>query len=87
MYIVYKTLLNPQSCDCNPQGSMSLQCNANTGICQCREGVHGDKCELCEDEFYGLDIVGCHSCNCNIAGSTTTICNKTSGICDCKVTF
>ena len=41
------------ACDCNPAGSVSLQCDRNTGKCQCKQGMIGDKCDQCAPDTSG----------------------------------
>ncbi|XP_050736724.1 laminin subunit beta-1-like isoform X4 [Eriocheir sinensis] len=41
------------SCNCNRDGSETLQCNHETGQCQCREGIGGEKCDECARGFTG----------------------------------
>ncbi|PWA31086.1 hypothetical protein CCH79_00019986 [Gambusia affinis] len=43
-------------CNCNPTGSVSNTCDSR-GRCSCKEGVSGDKCDLCPDGPVGAD--GC----------------------------
>lgn len=43
----------PSACDCNPAGSVSLQCNRDTGKCQCNRGMIGDKCDQCDADTSG----------------------------------
>ena len=47
-------------CDCDPNGSKSLQCDDN-GNCQCKEGLNistdpedGGKCDSCIQDYYGF---------------------------------
>ena len=44
-------------CQCHPQGSLSKDCNPN-GVCNCRLGIQGDKCDTCQDGFHRIDL-GC----------------------------
>ena len=41
------------ACDCNPAGSESLQCDRDTGKCQCKQGTIGDKCDQCDADTTG----------------------------------
>uniref|UniRef100_A0A3B5KS05 Laminin EGF-like domain-containing protein n=1 Tax=Xiphophorus couchianus TaxID=32473 RepID=A0A3B5KS05_9TELE len=43
-------------CSCNPTGSVSNTCDSR-GRCSCKEGVSGDKCDLCPDGPMGAE--GC----------------------------
>ncbi|XP_023191049.1 laminin subunit gamma-2 [Xiphophorus maculatus] len=43
-------------CNCNPTGSVSNTCDSR-GRCSCKEGVSGDKCDLCPDGPMGAE--GC----------------------------
>ncbi|XP_014880340.1 laminin subunit gamma-2 isoform X2 [Poecilia latipinna] len=43
-------------CSCNPAGSVSNTCDSR-GRCSCKDGVSGDKCDLCPDGPMGAD--GC----------------------------
>ena len=41
------------ACDCNLAGSVSLQCDRDTGKCQCKQGMIGDKCDQCAQDTSG----------------------------------
>lgn len=41
------------ACNCNPDGSETLQCDHETGHCKCREGIGGLKCDECARGFTG----------------------------------
>ena len=71
-------------CNCHPDFSVSPQCD-DLGVCSCKPGVGGDRCDVCLDEFFGLSTSGCTACNCSAVGSNSTVCNKTDGQCECLV--
>ena len=62
-------------CQCYPEGTMEYtnpsgvkQCNNDTGICTCKEGYAGDKCETCDTGYYDQNINDTSldvSCLCN----------------------
>uniref|UniRef100_UPI000D319754 laminin subunit gamma-3-like n=1 Tax=Maylandia zebra TaxID=106582 RepID=UPI000D319754 len=45
-------------CNCNVNGSVSLQCDVE-GRCACREGVTGEKCNTCQAGFHSIGPGGC----------------------------
>lgn len=49
-------------CNCNLEGFFDVSCN-EYGECNCKFGVLGIKCDLCEENKYNL-IVGCVSKYC-----------------------
>jgi len=52
-WVVFLLVLSLTACDCNPEGSESLQCGED-GQCPCKDGVHGMKCDQCEENYYDL---------------------------------
>uniref|UniRef100_A0A8C4QXA4 Laminin, beta 2 (laminin S) n=1 Tax=Eptatretus burgeri TaxID=7764 RepID=A0A8C4QXA4_EPTBU len=72
------------SCNCNPQGSLSGECDPNGGQCQCRPNVVGRHCSFCAPGTYGFGPSGCRSCDCGLEGSQHAFCNKDSGQCMCR---
>ena len=67
-------------CDCDPQGSTSLQCSVD-GKCQCKPGVTGDKCDMCEANYWNFpddSSPGCESCECMVEGSLGNRCGSRS---------
>ncbi|CAL1537788.1 unnamed protein product [Lymnaea stagnalis] len=71
------------ACDCDPEGSESLQCNQLDGQCRCLPGRGGLKCADCEDSFYGDPRDQCIPCNCNQQGSPSRQCDRRTGQCSC----
>ena len=47
-------------CECYPYGSLSQQCDVETGACRCRSGVSGVKCDKCSHGFAELTSKGCN---------------------------
>lgn len=41
------------ACECNLQGSETLQCERKTGACICRKGISGHKCDQCTRGYLG----------------------------------
>ncbi|XP_077013786.1 laminin subunit beta-3 [Tamandua tetradactyla] len=78
-----------EPCACDPQNSLSPQCNQFTGQCPCREGFGGLTCSAaalhqCPDQTYGDVAVGCRACDCDFRGTEGPGCDKTSGRCLCR---
>ena len=51
------------------EGSMgnSPVCSANTGMCQCKEYVEGQNCDVCKPGYFGMsagNTLGCLACFC-----------------------
>uniref|UniRef100_A0A8C6UB52 Laminin subunit alpha 2 n=1 Tax=Neogobius melanostomus TaxID=47308 RepID=A0A8C6UB52_9GOBI len=70
-----------KECGCNAIGSVSQQCNVNTGCCQCRENFRGEKCNECQIGY--RDFPQCIQCHCNVAGSDCETCDLERGVCGC----
>uniref|UniRef100_A0A8C7WGA9 Laminin, alpha 2 n=1 Tax=Oncorhynchus mykiss TaxID=8022 RepID=A0A8C7WGA9_ONCMY len=69
------------ACGCNQVGSMTQQCNPNTGCCLCLEQSHGKKCSECRLGY--RDFPQCISCICNMAGSNIQTCDADQDVCAC----
>lgn len=77
-----------KDCDCDPTGSMSLQCDSFSGQCRCKPGVSGLRCDRCEPDFWNFTSVGCQKCECQKDGVRVTetggyACNPLTGHCQC----
>ncbi|XP_038046622.1 laminin subunit alpha-1-like [Patiria miniata] len=70
-------------CNCNADGSSSLQCS-ETGVCACKETITGTQCDNCLPGYFLFSADGCTPCNCNLDGSTSTSCHPDQGTCACK---
>lgn len=77
------TSLECEGCGCNPIGSVSLNCDSITGLCACKTGVTGLRCDQCLPGFMGLSVAGCSECSCDPDGSDGNTCNPVSGECPC----
>lgn len=42
------------ACECDPEGSATLQCNRETGSCICHQGIGGYKCDVCARGYLGM---------------------------------
>ncbi|XP_064646434.1 laminin-like protein epi-1 [Lineus longissimus] len=72
-------------CKCNAAGSASLQCDLDTGICNCHLNASGDKCGLCAFGSWGLPYQQCQSCSCDANGTNpATPCDRMFGQCNCR---
>uniref|UniRef100_A0A8C6SB72 Laminin, gamma 1 n=1 Tax=Neogobius melanostomus TaxID=47308 RepID=A0A8C6SB72_9GOBI len=69
-------------CGCNSIGSESPQCD-DRGMCSCKPGVTGEKCDRCQPGFHSLTEAGCRPCSCSPSGSTQE-CDVNTGQCRCK---
>lgn len=56
------SLCRPPACNCDPMGSISMQCHGN-GTCHCRQGFVGYKCDKCElNYFHNRATHQCEEC-------------------------
>ncbi|KAL5265606.1 hypothetical protein ACHWQZ_G006355 [Mnemiopsis leidyi] len=74
-----------EPCECNVEGSISIQCNSE-GQCPCQPTVQGTKCDECKPGFFNFMAGGCEPCNCNEYGvvDPDQPCDPVSGQCECK---
>uniref|UniRef100_A0A8C4PMG7 Laminin subunit beta-2 n=1 Tax=Equus asinus asinus TaxID=83772 RepID=A0A8C4PMG7_EQUAS len=71
-------------CQCDPQGSLSSECNPHGGQCLCKPAVVGHRCDLCAPGYYGFGPTGCQACQCSPEGALSSLCEGTSGQCPCR---
>uniref|UniRef100_A0ABM5GDG7 Laminin subunit alpha-1 isoform X1 n=1 Tax=Pogona vitticeps TaxID=103695 RepID=A0ABM5GDG7_9SAUR len=72
-----------RACECHVNSSVSSICHHETGLCQCKTNVVGQRCDRCLLGYYGLSTgLGCLPCNCSKAGSVAEDCND-EGQCHC----
>ncbi|TSM04853.1 Laminin subunit beta-2 [Bagarius yarrelli] len=70
-------------CQCDPQGSVSSQCEVRGGQCLCRPNVIGRRCDRCAPGSFGFGPAGCKACECNQEGSRSQFCDQHTGQCSC----
>ncbi|XP_071808051.1 laminin subunit alpha-like isoform X2 [Asterias amurensis] len=63
-------------CECNRQGSLSFNCDALGGQCQCQNNIAGRRCDRCKIGYY--DFPNCYRCSCR-----SGVCNEVTGECIC----
>ena len=66
-------------------GSRDQQCD-ESGTCECKDGVAGDKCDACAPNHWNFGNLGCQTCGCLPEGSlnNTPSCDTDTGNCVCK---
>ncbi|MEQ2218164.1 hypothetical protein XENOCAPTIV_030385, partial [Xenoophorus captivus] len=72
------------ACQCDPQGSISSECDKVGGQCRCKANVIGRRCDQCAPGTYGFGVSGCTDCNCHPLGSEMAQCNRETGQCECR---
>uniref|UniRef100_A0AAR2J5X9 Laminin, beta 2-like n=1 Tax=Pygocentrus nattereri TaxID=42514 RepID=A0AAR2J5X9_PYGNA len=71
-------------CHCDPQGSLSAECDKVGGQCHCKPNVIGRNCNLCAPRTYGFGPYGCTACDCHLDGSAGQQCDPSTGQCPCN---
>uniref|UniRef100_A0A8C1KWE5 Laminin, beta 2 (laminin S) n=1 Tax=Cyprinus carpio TaxID=7962 RepID=A0A8C1KWE5_CYPCA len=71
-------------CECDPQGSLSSECDVRGGQCRCRPNISGRRCDKCAPGAYGFGPSGCKLCECSLEGSQSRFCDQYSGQCPCR---
>ncbi|CAL8370158.1 unnamed protein product [Lota lota] len=72
------------SCQCDPQGSVSADCEKVGGQCLCKPNVIGRRCDQCAPGTYGFGPQGCAACDCHSQGSVSHRCEPARGQCVCR---
>uniref|UniRef100_A0A8D3C1E3 Laminin, beta 2-like n=1 Tax=Scophthalmus maximus TaxID=52904 RepID=A0A8D3C1E3_SCOMX len=72
------------SCQCEPQGSLSGECDRVGGQCRCKPNVMGQHCDQCAPGTYGFGVNGCTACDCHSEGSLSHQCDPVTGQCQCR---
>ncbi|XP_053667229.1 laminin subunit alpha [Anopheles marshallii] len=80
----FDQIIGCEECNCNPLGVAynNLQCDMDSGMCECKSNVVGRKCDRCEYGFFNFPY--CEPCHCDIRGTTFEICDQTDESCFCK---
>ncbi|XP_006891492.1 PREDICTED: laminin subunit alpha-1 [Elephantulus edwardii] len=77
------TAKNCRACECHGKGSLSPICHHETGLCDCKAHVTGQRCDQCLSGYYGWGSgLGCLPCNCSPTGSLSNDCTE-EGQCHC----
>uniref|UniRef100_A0A669DIR8 Laminin, beta 2-like n=1 Tax=Oreochromis niloticus TaxID=8128 RepID=A0A669DIR8_ORENI len=71
-------------CECDPQGSLSGECDVVGGQCRCKPNVIGRRCDQCAPGTYGFGVSGCTACDCHSDGSLSHQCDPVTGQCQCR---
>uniref|UniRef100_A0A7N8X2B0 Laminin, beta 2-like n=1 Tax=Mastacembelus armatus TaxID=205130 RepID=A0A7N8X2B0_9TELE len=72
-------------CQCDPQGSLSGECDKVGGQCLCKPNVIGRRCDQCAPGTYGFGVNGCTSESvCFSQGSLSHQCDPVTGQCPCR---
>ena len=50
-------------CNCDPNGSEALTCDAETGQCHCKCNVIGDKCDTCSSGYHNFPTTVEENCH------------------------
>uniref|UniRef100_A0A673C7J4 Laminin subunit beta-1 n=1 Tax=Sphaeramia orbicularis TaxID=375764 RepID=A0A673C7J4_9TELE len=77
-------LITKTACQCDPQGSLSGECERVGGQCRCKPNVMGRRCDQCAPGTYGFGVNGCTACECHPDGSVSHQCDPVTGQCQCK---
>lgn len=80
----YKYYLYYLDCNCDARGTKQGICDKSDGVCLCKEGYGGSRCDQCINGYYGYP--NCRPCNCSLIGSSSISCDSI-GKCSCLANF
>ncbi|KAM8829789.1 laminin subunit beta-1 isoform 1-T3 [Synchiropus picturatus] len=72
------------ACECDPQGSLTGECEKVGGQCRCKPNVMGRNCDRCAPGTFGFGVQGCTACDCHSEGSLSHQCDPVTGQCQCR---
>ena len=58
-FIIIFKFVGCESCDCDQVGSLNYTCELETGVCTCKQGVTGRRCDTCQKYYFGFSPTGC----------------------------
>lgn len=71
-------------CNCDLEGTVYEICDKEQGVCLCKEGYGGVRCDQCSPGYYNYP--NCIKCNCSTVGSVSNTCDV-NGKCPCLNNF
>eukprot|EP00794_Sanderia_malayensis_P015666 gene15666-17246_t len=66
-------------CQCDPSGSVNLQCDVKQGNCSCKQSVEGTKCNQCSSGTYNLQRTNPYGCQACFCYNQTEQCSSAAG--------
>ena len=72
-----------EACQCDPVGAVDTNCDPVSGVCTCKPGVGGDRCDVCRSGFFRFSESGCEPCSCVAEGALNNVCDPVTGVCMC----
>uniref|UniRef100_A0A0P4VVW3 Laminin subunit alpha n=1 Tax=Scylla olivacea TaxID=85551 RepID=A0A0P4VVW3_SCYOL len=81
----YDPIIGCEECQCSPLGvrAGNLQCDLQSGQCNCKDNVVGRRCDRCAAGYWGFAF--CQLCECDLRGSEADICSQEDARCYCKL--
>ncbi|XP_064486972.1 laminin subunit alpha-like [Ornithodoros turicata] len=80
----YTRIIGCEECNCKREGvhGGNMQCDLQTGQCQCKSSIVGRTCDECKRGYWMYPY--CRLCNCDLRGTVEDICNQDTSECFCK---